>query len=482
MLKRRFHIDKSGQVLIMAVALIMVVLIAITVGLFVSQMGVLHQSSSSQRFSGRSVAEEGITYGMHQLGASTSTWASALAGDFSSTDCNSSSILKTPSGSGFKLYCSTGTSGNSKLQTYQVAVKAVALAKNGQPIRAIRAYVSPRTLGLDTATGIHTAAALQLARVPASGGNLSVHWGPISCLDSSDATVWTLPSTIDSGLYPRKYSVSGLTGGSPNIRSGSTWGSAPTSDQKEYWSYLSVQFPPLIDEQTYQGIATSNTVPAPVDSTLLAPLSPTACGPANCGYFDLGGTGSGTSALFGNGGTYSLLGGKVVFINGDAIFTNVNVDSGTFIITGDLTISGALGGSSPNLHVPVTARDEYPYSSTNWPCVGYEGHMSGTQPAYDCAPGNPNNVFPTGSNMNFRGFLYVKGNLYVNTNKWNMAGALIVGDMQKDPGTGGQLTIASGNTLTVAYDDVIEHEILAKPISGSAIRLVPDFKEEVPAN
>src|SRR5205807_2461664 len=96
---RRILSNSSGQVLLFAVALGGILLLALTVGFFVTQLGALHQTASAQRSRTRAVAEEGITYAAQQVAASTTVWQNALSANFANTDCNTGNAVISPSGS-----------------------------------------------------------------------------------------------------------------------------------------------------------------------------------------------------------------------------------------------------------------------------------------------------------------------------------------------------------------------------------------------
>jgi hypothetical protein len=360
-----------------------------------------------------------------------------------------------------------------------MAVTAVALASGRtnepeRPIRAVRAILSRRTLGADLATTVHAAAALQVVQQPAvvDPGALNVHWGPIVCLQAAQDTannlsVWTLPAPIDAGLYPRKFSVGGITGAPPRSRSGTALSPGPDSDQKEYWAHAPIAPPPLIDEPAYIQRARSQGLVIPRPHYAGSPLAATTClaaNPVNCGYFvplDSGGT-----VVFDGG--YQPPSGAVIYVDGAAEFDQIVMDNVTFIITGSLSINDSSGGGPIPLVVPSSASLEYPYSPASQPCQGLSTCLS---------PGN----------VQFRGFLYVKGNIFVNTVGWTMAGALMVGDVQAPTGTSGMLVIPgnsvpSNASLTLYYDDAVNHDILVKPAPGTGqIKIVPDSIRDVPA-
>jgi len=484
-------INNSGQTLLIAVALALVLVLGLTVVYFVNQTSTSHQIASILRNQTGSVSDEGIAYAMQILSTSSTTWQNALIGTFPN-DCNSGNVIVTPSGGRFKLYCSTGTAGSSSLQPYQVAITAVASIQSStgteMSLRASQAFLSQRTLGADLATGVHAAAALQMISQPIVSGNLDIEWGPVVCLDSYNIASWAVPNSIDSGQYPRKFSVGGITSSvSTHTRSGNSPTAGPHSDQKEYWAYGSQGLTPLIDETYYIQQAEYETgITPPTSKRTANPLLPTGClpgGNTTCGYFV---PASSDTAIF-DGGLpgYPLSGGinqAVVYVDGPAQFNKIAIDSATFIITGSLTVTDASGGSVLNLHVPWSANLEYPYTPTNpatWPCQGQQGdNVAVGQPNYDCASSS---LFPAPGNVQFRGFLYVKGYLFVQTSNWNMVGALLVGDTQAPPGTSGALDIAAGNSMNLAYDDMINHGIHVGAVSGSTIKVEPDAAQIVPA-
>jgi len=308
---------------------------------------------------------------------------------------------------------------------------------------------------------------------------LKIHWGPIICLDGSSSTAWSMPNPIDAQRYPRKFSNGGLSGGT-YTRAGLTPGLGPVSDQQEYWAYAAMTPPPIIDELTYIQLAKneSMSITPPVSKISGSPIAATGCagGNPNCGYFV---TTTGDTAVFGSG--YSLSGGPVVYVEGSAEFGQIAIDSAAVIVTGALTVNNTSGGATLNLHVPSTAPSEYPYDASAQPCQGKEGNtQADSVPLYDCAS---TTLFS--DPIQFRGFLYVKGNFVVDAVGWSMVGALQVGDRGVLPGTGGVLVIpgptgATNASLNLVYDDAINHSIFVNPVSGTQIRVEPDLLQAIP--
>ncbi len=474
---RRTPLNSSGQALLITIAIIAVLTIGLAAVFFTSQTGTFHQNANTQRTKSQSAAEEGLADATQELSATLTRWQSALAGDFSGTDCNTHNVVKSPSGEHFTLYCSTGTTGNPNLQTYEVAVTAVASIPNGNGIemslRAMKAYLGQRTLGADSNAGIHAPAALQLARPPDVSGTLDVEWGPIACLEFS--STWSLPNALDSGRYPRKFSVGGITGGA-YLRSAA----GSNSDHKEYWAYTSQTDVPLIDETYYiqhAQLATGITPPKYADGVSLSPIGCLPAGNTTCGYFEVDPLRlTGIIAIFDGpviGYTVAIpdVNISVIYVKGSAQFNKVAINGATFITTGALYLKGdaanAIGGTLRTLNVPISADLEYPYyptTPTSWPCQSLQG---GT-----CV---------SAGNIQFRGFLYVKGYLKVNQPGWAMAGAILVGDPSAPLGTAGQLEIPNNDSLTLYYDDGINHSLHVNPIFGTSLKVVPDHVQDVTA-
>jgi hypothetical protein len=428
------------------------------------------------------------------LSQDASTWTSALNGTFTNTDCNTGNAVQGPSGSSFLLYCSTGTAGNANLQIYQVAVKAISLGPTKTPLRAVKAYLSQRTLGTDIATGMHAAAAMELTRQPPPANEpvgywlnwINVQWGPIVCLETNNNDPWLLRAPIDAGRFPRKFASGSITG--TVYQRAVTWRATGNTDNQEYWAYATQDIPPTINESAYQMLASSSNIPVAPRNAMAQggqPIPRVGCGTAqsNCGVFQ---PNPGDTAIFdGNGlagNAYTVPANSYVYVLGNAAFNNVSIENATFIITGDLTIStSAVVGFHTNLHVPVTAPFEYPYLSTGtWPCQNMAGDTLNGQPQYDCPSDTVFSFFGVPFPVQYWGFLDVKGTMSISNGLlWDMVGSLLVGDLQAPAGSGGHLQVFTGAAFQLAYDDIINHSILVNPISGTQIKLVPDSIQDV---
>src|SRR5207302_3191057 len=83
-------------------------------------------------------------------------------------------------------------------------------------------------------------------------------------------------------------------------------------------------------------------------------------------------------------------------------------------------------------------------AAATWPCAFAVGRT--------CASNQltVNGAAMSKQKVDFRGFLYVNGDLNVTAGNW-----LIVGAVRVD----GQLTVQTGATLTILYDDEINHNV-----------------------
>jgi len=239
--------SESGQALLIAVGIFLVLIISIPVIIFVSQTGISHQTRSQRQAEGRAVAEDGIAYAAQCFAANQTLWnQAAQAGNFQpvfdairvngTSVCNSGSVVP---GTQFKLACYDHRT-YSNLQLYQALVVATAMVPgpNGTSTTgsSIQTVLSQKTMGASLANGVRAAAALSLVKAPPSTfTGLTVHWGPIVCYDQN---TWTLAGPLDIATgyafqgSPRKFSNGGITGAGASFpRSPNATASADTSDQ-----------------------------------------------------------------------------------------------------------------------------------------------------------------------------------------------------------------------------------------------------------
>jgi hypothetical protein len=271
--------------LIIAVLILAVLAIAIPTIVMINKTLLQHGSSSLKRMKARTVAEEGIAYGMQQLNQHwpilTAPWP-YTPGPNNAMPTNPLTITS-PEGSQCQITYSKWP-GAANLQPYEVQILAQALDPNGNPVPAgaVNMVVSQRTIGVKLTTGLSVPTALTLLTAPLinPGGNIWCPTGPIAVYDPN--IPWALDSYTDQYRTPRKFAL-GAFGQSiaGNITNCNAAGcpanfdrTTNPTDQKEYWSYTDLGFLPQIDMNTYATYATSTTLWAPECYKAGSPPSP----------------------------------------------------------------------------------------------------------------------------------------------------------------------------------------------------------------
>lgn len=435
---------ESGQLMLISVFLMLILFIAIPSVVWVNSQSSLLATRTQKSQEARGATEQAIAYTLRAL-SDPVLWQNARRGVFPPV-CGST--YTTPKGMQFLITCGRPGGDDPSVARYQVKVVAQAhqsLGRELELLRSVQANLSQKTLGVTLNDKTNASAALVLFSNPSVSEEtkLDVHWGPIV---SHDTQLWRLSGRIDQYQYPRKFSEGGITGGPALPRSPTR--TPPTSDKKEYWAWNAVGFANVIDEKFYIAVATSATGITP----------PICSGGGNCSAYPPGSTSGYFNAV--NTDTATFDGGYVVdpstaiYVNGNATFRQIAIDlkkapfneNSAFIVTGNLILDDSNQGQIlSDLRVPPTARQEYPFLS-DFPCSSSVGAT--------CSSDSTDWDLPHGGNVDFRGFLYVKGNLIVRAADWVLAGAVRVD---------GQLIIQPRGSLTILYDDEINHSIKATP-------------------
>jgi len=165
-------------------------------------------------------------------------------------------------------------------------------------------------------------------------------------------------------------------------------------------------------------------------------------------------------------------------------FRDVNLQRVHVFVDGDVLLGDSTGGGAivSGMRVPNTAALEYPYwppsSPTQWPCIG-KVNTYGCSSSADL-PGSPP--------IQLLGFLGVNGTLSVANStaaKWTIDGAVAVGNRSQPAGSKGDLNFAgSAGSLTIYYDDEVNHSIHVTPAASSGtspIALMTDSLRDIPA-
>jgi hypothetical protein len=494
-MQRRTCVSESGQMLLVAVLLLAVLLISIPVMIFMNNSTSRLGMQSVKKQKSTSVALEGVAYAIHVL-ASTPTWSNALAGtcppDFVD-EYGHPIIYKGPSGSPFSIQCISGNPPGYTVQRYEVELLihgGIPDPATGKPNygRAYKVVIGQKTQAAVLSSGLGASVALQLGKVPSSTDGLLVHWGSIGVMDFS---TWTVRNAIDSYRFPRKFSQGPITGdttggGDTYLRESNTG-----SDAKEYWENVGLGFQNFVDTNVYVSSATQLTDLSLIPATAAMPiveypahatLAPSNCKAGlTCGYFDpppvtVTPFSAGT-AIFGslNDGSnfVDYKPNTVIYVHGNARFEDIFMDlknGGAFIVDGDLTLGPKGSHGIPlNVRLPQTAALEYPYysSTSGWPTAGWPCKSIADTKATYCASvltglgTNDNNGLGNGGGdgrVDFRGFLYVKGDMRVLGPGWLLAGSVRVDGTLFAPLIGGR------PTLTILYDDEINHATSVNPL------------------
>ena|GEM_PF-2009874 len=481
---------KNGQALLIAILLVLFLVLSVPILVFVTRMGGIHQMGSQRRSKAEPIAQEGINYSVQLL---SSTWTNALKATFPPLVCNTGTPFQAGNIGAFQLVCKSSGPADAthdpRVRPYQVGVTASAWLYNESsssgPFRTMEAFLSQKTLVAMTGEGQSASAALVLTNppvtlAPAIADPLIVHWGPIVLYSSyawvlvGDANTTGLNTIDPDGVvgvkfpgFPRKFSQGAITG--------ATFMRVPvasntiTTDRREYWAYASLDNAPPIDDDAISGLPYSYYVMRATSTIGLSHASITGgsgcieclANASTCGCID----GGGGAVTFNSFNTTNR--GAVIYVRnapgGVTINTlALNLSSGAFIVDGNLNL-GTPGPGLPvfNLYVSSTAPKEYPYwpetAVTQWPCRDKVGQFPPS-----CAS-NTADLFRAANNVNFYGFLHVKGNLTVQLPNWNLLGGVVVGDIN-DTGNG-ILTINSGASMTLVYDDMVVQNVHTQDVS-----------------
>ena len=465
--------NRSGQVLLIGVLLILLLLVSIPAIIFMNQAGGRHGVTAQKRLRGRAIAEEGIAYAIQQLsvpgdpvlGTPPPNWP-PLNGGACPIIWNNTSFLSAQGKGSFTLQCVAG-----QPFPYQVTVKATPFDDQGNVIggSSIQAILSQRTLGAKLPSGLNVPAALEVMHAPDStgGGQLSITNGPIVCHDSN---LWTLDPVSDQSQNPRKFSEGGIKGATfPRSEPSAT---NLATDQKEYWAYTSLGFASTIDKIFYAAdskktdltTATNMPICAKVGATygnIISPdgaLTPGPCAPgvATCGYFAaVANCPNGDVALFGptaaNSFTYTCPAAApncTIFVNGPALirFSAINMTAGS--PSGAVVVDGTLqlaDNAVPNVmttaaYCPPDNCLDFPFNPSHalCPSMGFGAY---------CGSG-------TSRPIGLKGFLYASGDLKLLKPTtpwyyWTVEGVIRVDGILRLPYA----------ALVVNYNDFVNHYI-----------------------
>jgi hypothetical protein len=471
--------------LLVAVLLLAVLLITIPAIIFLNGTTSRAGVATVKKQKSTAVALEGVAYAEHALSKDWTTWSNALNGvcpaEF--TTNGTPTIYTGASGNPFSIQCISSDPPGYKLQNYELELLihgGIPDPATGLPSykRAYKVVLAQNTLAAVQPTGTQASAALELMNIPLLSDGLVVHWGPVVIYNSNP---WIVHYAMDNYLFPRKFSQGPITGTSYARNS------VQGTDTKEYWSNSAFGFNNFINTKVYSdsatwvtNISTPTNPQGPGNFDLNQSQCPTTN--PNCGLLTLN---VGLTSATISGGYTLLKASSVVYINGNVVFDDMFMDlknGGALVIIGDLTLRNSGNSSVPlNLRVPPTAANEYPYYSvaqTSWPSSGWpcKGQLGGTCGSNTTGLGlNDTNGLGSGGGsgkVNFRGFLYVTGNLNVQSPGWLISGAVRVGGQLNAPSNNVQ-GVPNSPSLTILYDDQVNHNISVNPL-----QLMVDYQKE----
>ncbi len=473
----RIRSSESGQLLLLSLLIMLSLGLSLFVVLFLNQYLTRSSVYALKKQRGVAIGDSALTVATTMLGSSPALWQAALSGSFPVGYDGSQQF--TASFGTYRIQCSVGNTnllhGDLKAANYQVRVNALAYVPSASgtgyvPARLVQAIVGPLTVGARLGDSTAVGAALLLAQFPHIGtyespnkGNVMVHWGPIVSFSSMTFQFANGSPTACQGTacdpdttyghYPRLFSAGAIV---PLKASPSP---PPTTDNAFYWSYLGTAMSPLplaVDINTYKDRASESYI------------GPTALINDGCAVFSqIGGyvkcTGGGTVHFPDD---YRLVHTtSVIYIEGNAQVDgrfSVDVSSlGALVVTGNLTVADGPTTSPPTnplddilLRVPPTAASEYA-AGISFPCSNTMTEQDGS--------GSCGSTMAGQQYVDFRGFLYVQGNLIVNGSGDNDSGKrVIVGTVRvgDDPnGTVSQLTVANNEELHIYYDDRVNRNV-----------------------
>lgn len=491
------HGTPSGQALLIAVFLGLLLALVVPLVVYLNRIGGTHQAGMQQRTQGETVARQGIAYAQGLLAngadnaAAYATWTAALAGNFPAP-CNvaltdNAAYIRLNDKWSFSLTCKAsgpldGTH-DPRPQPFQVLVKSVAFWGNNDqrvPVRAQEALISAKTLVAATMQNTQPAVALALVNRPryddwTDTTILTVHWAPMVVFSSFTWHVGGQMNNVDPvpggsgpyGGFPRKYATGAITG--PNRPRGYNPVSDtnnPRTDNQEYWSFAGLADVPNVDAATFR-LRAKNT------NINLQALGFTPCPAPDCTVPTSCGCVTGTNVTF-NGATpiSAPTLPAYIYVAGNAIFDNaaINLGGGGMYVDGTLMMTNRATGGGLNwlwtVHVASSAWREYagwraetpaPSAAQQWPCYDKVNSDCSFDAGNAASPGPTSQNPLAGTGVNFRGMLVVRGNLNVYGGPWNIIGGLLVGD----PVTGvGELYLASPNPrLNVVYEGQAVHNL-----------------------
>jgi hypothetical protein len=363
--------NSRGQVLPLAIMLLLVLLIMVPLMVVFSQTEAKWSVKESQSTQAMHLAEAGIEKAYLKISVSTLTWVSLQAGGATaSAALTNYNFDKSFSDMGSGTYTISITSGPGNQQATIISVGRSSALKM---TRAIKAVYSNSPLG---GISIFAGKGAQI------GGGVNVEWGGVAS-----------PYSIDSGgrNHPQFWSASSIVGkdtdpNPPNCDSPSCC---------QWHAYYSGLPPaPTLDLNYYASSAAASNC-AGLD------ISPGVATPAGSCYYAVSQT-----SVKGSPTTQ----GQTIFVNGDLTVSSPGIDIvGNLLVTGNINLpNGVWGTGSHTMSIPSDAWKQY---CNDW--AVYQGYDAGAPTSF---PGMSSSYSPAGLTKAGTGKTAVYGLLYVGGN------------------------------------------------------------------
>ncbi len=308
----------------------------------------------------------------------------------------------------------------------RVKIRLTNAGKTFQRYQTYEAILSRKTMGVDLPVLRHAPAALyvlgdlDLSRQQAETPELDVHWGAIVCFGT--LTLDDAPNAETYGHHPRKFARGEYR---------APYAKHQITDGREFWSQRFWGEPVVIDDDRYRKAATEQNGDANKDdATAQERKSSYISAPEQVLIVRSVATQPKDNVV------------PVLYVDASVRFETDGIDLGTgaMIVTENAIFEDHREGKELPLSVPPSGALEYPYlpDNTKFPCQEQIGASCSSQTA-----------LASSSKVDFRGFLYVKGDMYVNQD------TTIVGVLRVD----GQLHVHGGKRLTILFDDKVSRSI-----------------------
>lgn len=431
--------SEEGQILAGVVMLLVLLLIIVPVMVKWVQQDSRHSVKDQKATVAFNLAEAAIDRGIWKLKSSTGAWADGLAGRAIS-NYNFDATFSEVSGGYYRIKFSSGPTAK------QVTIYGEGKDSAGKEIRSIRCVVEDAT--------VH--GALFSQGTVTFSDNFQIHWGPIVAQNNIN-----IPAGGAAMKSPRKLSkqVVQTTGGATPVRDVNGI-NPPNTDNLEWWSAYDIPEMPMLDFTTMRSSASANKTLNRCSSR------------------------SGSVCIFNNSSSTTSAASNLIWY-WDASITSspctpaspcTSVDmqgtiglKGTLIFRGNLTLTGSDAFAAYTAAMPTEAWKEYQKcdTATQYEYPGDAGYhtsaatyiIGGTYAganAWNSGACFAAADIPASGNtdVSFKGFVYVGGNLALNSTPDINGAVWVVGNVTRT-GSGFTLIFYDENLINIPTINVV---------------------------